>query len=253
MTDLVTVDLTDGVATVTLASGPGNPLTLDTLQALRKHTIRLLDQPPELLILRAEGPDFCAGLPTTGEALYDSFGKVVEQRDAFRAQEMIQRLRQGIDGWSRLPCPVVAALKGRCHGAGLALALAADFRVAADDTTLAVPEVQWGLISGMGVLARLTVMLGTARALPAVLTHQVWSASDALDLGLVTRLAGADDVDDATQVLVAELMGAPRHARQQALLAMRALDADLLQKARDAETQAAARSWIQGDWRSQLT
>lgn len=248
MAELVTVTHTDGVATVTLDSGPGNPLTLAALQGLRRTGVRLQDQPPEMVVLRSAGADFCTGLPPRSDALYDDFAKVAAQRDAFRAQELVQRLRQGIDVWSRLPCPVIATLQGRVEGAGMALALAADLRIAAPDTTLAVDDVQRGLLPGFGSLGRLAVLLGTARALPALLTHTRWSATEAESLGLVTRIADDGDVGMAAELLVAELLASPRHARQQALLALRAVQKDVLGASREAESQASARSWIQGDW-----
>lgn len=248
MADLVTVTQAAGVATVTLDAGPGNPLGLEALQQLRKAGVRLQDQPPEIVVLRSTGADFSIGLPPRGDALYEEFGKVAAQRDAFRAQELVQRLRQGIDVWSRVPCPVVAQLQGRVQGAGLALALAADARIAAPDVVVSVDDVQQGLLPGFGALGRLTVLVGTARALPALLTDQRWNAHEAETLGLVTRVADEGEVGIATDVFVTELLASPRHARQQALLALRAVHAQLVTASRDAEIQASARSWIQGDW-----
>ena len=253
MSDAIRVEQAGGVARVTLATGPGNPLTLEALQELRRVVIHLGDQPPDLVVLRADGDDFSVGLPTHRSApVYGAFEPLVAQRDAFRAQEVILRLRGAIDGWGRLPCPVVASVRGRCLGAGLALALAADFRVCADDAELGVPDVDHGIISGLGTLSRLAVMLGTARTMTAVLTQERWTGAEAQRMGLAARSCPAADVEAATEVLVGELLHLPAQARQQGLITLRTLQDSLLRTTLEAETQASARTWIAGDWLQHL-
>lgn len=250
----VAVQTTDGIARVTIDAGDGNALTLALLQRMRKVVVSLADAPPDLVVLQATGPDFCVGLPAhRDEPLYAAFEQLIPQRDAFRAQELIQRLRSAIDGWNRLPCPVVASVQGRCTGAGLALALAADFRVATEDAEFSVPDVQRGLITGLGTLSRLAVLLGTARTMTAALTHQAWSGAEAERMGLVTRCCPPGDLEAATEILVSELFDAPSHARQQGLLTLRTLQENLVRTTLEAETEAAARTWIRGEWMEELS
>jgi len=252
--ELIRVETSDGIARVHLQTGPGNPLTLEALRQMRKIVVRLGDRPPDLVVLTAEGDDFSIGLPSQrDEPLYDAFEKLIPQRDAFRAQELIKRLRSSIDAWGRLPCPIVAVVRGRCEGAGLALALAADFRVGAEDASLSVPDVQRGLISGLGTLSRLAVLLGTSRTMTAVLTRASWTGTQAHQLGLFTRVTPVRDVDAAAEVLVAELMDTPSHTRQQGLLTLRTLQDGLVRATIEAETEAAARTWIRGEWVEHLS
>jgi 3-hydroxyacyl-CoA dehydrogenase/enoyl-CoA hydratase/3-hydroxybutyryl-CoA epimerase len=86
-----------------------------------------------------------------------------------------------------LPFPTVAAIHGPCLGGGLELALACRYRVAADDaaTRLGFPEVQLGLIPGLGGTQRLPRLIGVTEALPLILTGRRVSGEQAYRRGLV--------------------------------------------------------------------
>jgi 2-oxoglutaroyl-CoA hydrolase len=100
---------------------------------------------------------------------------------------------------------VLAALEGYCFGVGLELALACDFRIAADDLQLAFPEVTIGMIPGSGGTQRLARLVGLGRAKDIVMRGRRVSAEEALALGLVTEVVGADELDASVAGLVAEL------------------------------------------------
>ena len=88
-----------------------------------------------------------------------------------------------------LPFPTVAAINGFALGGGLELALAADLRVAATGARLGLPEVGLGLIPGYGGTQRLPRLIGQGRALDLILTGRHVTADEALQLGLVNRVA----------------------------------------------------------------
>jgi 2-oxoglutaroyl-CoA hydrolase len=90
-------------------------------------------------------------------------------------------------------------------GVGLELALACDFRVAAGDVQLALPEVRLGMIPGSGGTQRLARMIGLGRAKDVIMRGRRIGAEEALALGLVTEVTSADELDAAVQRLVAEL------------------------------------------------
>lgn len=106
-------------------------------------------------------------------------------------------LQRTFDEVARLPMPVVAAITGYALGGGLELALAADYRVAADDALLGQPEVQLGIIPGSGGTQRLTRLIGPSRAKNLLMTGRRVDAAEALRLGLVDEVVPAAEVHTA--------------------------------------------------------
>jgi enoyl-CoA hydratase/carnithine racemase len=105
-----------------------------------------------------------------------------------------------------LPFPVVAAIGGCCFGAGMELALACHYRIAAPRATFALPEAGFGLMPGCGGTVRLTRLVGRGKAVEMVLGGQTMLADEALCVGLV------DAVVDRKELLKA----AGRFVRRQA-------------------------------------
>ncbi|MFJ9024168.1 enoyl-CoA hydratase/isomerase family protein [Streptomyces sp. NPDC102259] len=103
-------------------------------------------------------------------------------------------LQRTFDEVARLLVPVVAAITGYALGGGLELALAADYRVAADDALLGQPEVRLGIIPGSGGTQRLTRLIGPSRAKNLLMTGRRVSADEALRLGLVDEVVPAGEV-----------------------------------------------------------
>src|SRR6185436_5330572 len=85
---------------------------------------------------------------------------------------------------------VVAAIHGACLGGGLEVALACAYRICTDHpkTVLALPEVQLGLIPGMGGTQRLPRLIGVRNALDMILTGKNIRARKALQMGLVDEM-----------------------------------------------------------------
>jgi 2-oxoglutaroyl-CoA hydrolase len=115
----------------------------------------------------------------------------------------VSRLAHNVAAAERCRKPVIAALQGYVFGVGLELALACDFRVAAPDVQLALPEATIGMIPGSGGTQRLARMIGLGRAKDVVMRGRRIGAEEAMALGLVTQVA--DDVDAAARSLCAEL------------------------------------------------
>ena len=87
-----------------------------------------------------------------------------------------------------LPKPVVCALHGETSGGGLALVLAADIRIAAEDATFSLPETALGLVPMAGATQRLVRLAGRGHALALVLTGEPIGAAEALRIGLVSEV-----------------------------------------------------------------
>jgi enoyl-CoA hydratase len=91
--------------------------------------------------------------------------------------------------WEDMPQVTIAAMEGLAVGAGVALAIACDWRVLAADAYLYVPEVKIGLNLQWGALPRLITLVGPARAKRIVLLCERMAAAQALDWGLVEEVA----------------------------------------------------------------
>ncbi len=85
--------------------------------------------------------------------------------------------------------PVIAAINGDASGLGLEIALAADIRIASDKARFSLPQVAGGRIPMDGGTQRLPRIIGRGRALELLLTADTVSAAEALEMGLVSRLA----------------------------------------------------------------
>jgi 2-oxoglutaroyl-CoA hydrolase len=117
----------------------------------------------------------------------------------------VSQLARNVAAPERCSKPVVAKLQGYVFGVGFELALACDFRIAAADVELALPEATIGMIPGSGGTQRLARMVGLGRAKDMVMRGRRVGADEALSLGLVTRVVAVDELDAAVAELLDEL------------------------------------------------
>jgi enoyl-CoA hydratase/carnithine racemase len=93
-----------------------------------------------------------------------------------------------------VPKPVVAAVNGYALGGGCELALACDFRYAAADARLGLPEIRLGIIPGAGGTQRLPKLVGLARARDLIFSGRHVGADEALEIGLIDAVTSPDRV-----------------------------------------------------------
>jgi 2-oxoglutaroyl-CoA hydrolase len=122
-----------------------------------------------------------------------------------REPEELSRLAWNVAAAERCPKPVIAKLRGYALGVGLELALACDFRIAAADAELGLPEVKLGMIPGSGGTQRLARLIGLGRAKDMIMRGRRIDAAEALAIGLVTEVVAAAELDAAVERLVDEL------------------------------------------------
>lgn len=111
--------------------------------------------------------------------------------------------QQAFLSWQELPVPVIAALHGHCYGAGLQLALAADFRYATPDCQLSVMEARWGLVPDMGLTRSARGLVRADVLKELTFTARVVSGEQAQRLGLVSHVAA--DPFEAALALAGEI------------------------------------------------
>jgi enoyl-CoA hydratase/carnithine racemase len=117
--------------------------------------------------------------------------------------------REVLDAWNyaeEMTKPVVCEIHGGCIGGAMELALACDLRVMASDAVVGMPETRVGLIPDVGGCSRLPAVVGLGRAKELVMTGKLIGAQEAERIGLVNRVAEPDQLSDATQQLVDELL-----------------------------------------------
>ena len=186
----VRLEISDGVATATLARPEKhNALDVPMFEALGSTAEQLRDEgDARVVVLHGEGPSFCSGLdfPSVAaqgeEAQQIMIGGSRDDHGAILAQRVAL-------AWLYLPIPVIAALQGHVIGGGFQIALGADIRFAAPDTKMCVKEIAYGLIPDMGASITFPRLMRADVAKELTLTGRTVEADEALELGLVTRIA----------------------------------------------------------------
>jgi enoyl-CoA hydratase/carnithine racemase len=114
-----------------------------------------------------------------------------------------------IDTWNlaeEMAKPTICQIHGACIGGAMELALACDLRVMAEDAIIGMPETRVGLVPDVGGSSRLPSVVGLGRAKELIMTSKLINGVEAERIGLVNRVAPADELDAATQQLVDELL-----------------------------------------------
>jgi 2-oxoglutaroyl-CoA hydrolase len=138
-----------------------------------------------------------------------------------RSPWVVSQLARNVAAPERCSKPVIAKLEGYVFGVGLELALACDFRIAADDVQLALPEATIGMIPGSGGTQRLARMIGVGRAKDMIMRGRRVGADEALAVGLVGQVVASDDLDATVAALLSELR---RHSPLALAMAKRVID-----------------------------
>jgi len=167
----------------------------------------------DVVVLRAEGPSFSAGLDRqafTAQGIPGEPGLL--QLAAMPADELdatIAGYQRAFGCWSVDGFVTIAAVQGHAVGAGFQLALACDLRLAADDARFAMREPSLGLVPDLGGTSPLVAAVGYSRALEICATGRWVEADEALRLGLVQQVVPADGLCAAVDALVEALLAAP--------------------------------------------
>lgn len=203
MKQRVLIEIEDHVAHVTLnRPDKHNALDRAMFEALTAAGRSLMDEPSvRAVVLDGAGENFCAGIDVS---VFNTGTPLFSEDD----------MRPGSDSganffqetalvWRRLPVPVIAVVHGVAFGAGLQVALGADFRLATPDSRWAVMEIRWGIIPDMGISITSAGVLTRDRLKWLAMTGAVIDGAKAERYGLVTETH--DSPLDAAMALAGEL------------------------------------------------
>ncbi|MBI5584133.1 MAG: enoyl-CoA hydratase/isomerase family protein, partial [Deltaproteobacteria bacterium] len=176
----------DEIALLTIDNPPVNPMSAQLEQDLRDAFREALnDSGVQAVILTGTGKNFIAGADIT------KLQSLKTREEAFNLGWTAAELFSAIEN---APKPVIMAINGNCLGGGLEAAMAGHYRVAVPGAVLGLPEVQLGVIPGAGGIQRLPRLIGLPRALEMITFGQPVKAAEALALGLVDEVVGAEEL-----------------------------------------------------------
>lgn len=156
------------------------------------------DQDVRCVVVRGEGKVFSAGID-----LVELAGSATEAHG-------LRAFRGGIlAAWNlceEMLKPTIAQIHGGCIGGAMELALACDMRTMAADAVIGLVETRVGVIPDVGGSSRLPSVVGLGRAKEMIMASKIIDGTEAERIGLVNRVAPAEELDAATEALVNELL-----------------------------------------------
>lgn len=192
--DVVTLDLTDTVATLTIGTGQRfNALGLEEWVALERAATSLAERESlRAVVIRGRSGVFCSGSDlrewesASPEAVSTSFA----------------RMEAALQAIEDLPVPTVAAVEGFATGAGCQLALACDLQLMNRSAKIGMPIARLGLLVPASFANRMSMRIGPSRTKELLYGGRLLTAQQASRMGLVTTVVADDDVDAALAELL---------------------------------------------------
>ena len=192
---MIDVTLDGHVALIVFGNPPHNHVNVDLLRGLGDH-LEALDANPDIraVVLASDGKAFCAGADLASDG---GMGGV----SADPVREFYDQALRIFAGHK----PLIAAVQGAAIGAGLGLAVAADYRVAAPEARFSANFTKLGFHPGFGLTHTLPRLIGLQRASLMMMTARRFKAEEVLDWGLVDQMAEAGTLRAAALTLAHEI------------------------------------------------
>ena len=212
-TEQLLCHLQDRVAIITLNRPEArNALSNELTTALRRAIAWAADEPEVgALLLTGAGGAFCSGgdVKAMGKRNADSNTPASVE---VQFQEMRARHHQIAGALRAMRKPSIAALPGPAAGAGMAIALACDLRIAAESAFLSTAYARIGLSGDYGIAWLLTRVIGPGRARQLMLTAERVPADEALAIGLVNQIASDESLAADSFTMARQLAHGPQSA-----------------------------------------
>lgn len=206
MSDVVKVEVADRVATVSLNRPDKlNAVSQEVFVGLEEAGNQVAEDPEvRAVLIRGEGRSFCAGLDLSSLQGLGGGGNGASGNGGVTRDP-----QAGWRIWQQMDKPVVAAVQGHALGAGFQLALAADIRFAAENASMSVFEITYGLVPDLGGTQLLPLIVGPALAKELIWTARRISADEALAMGIVNRVVPLDQLEDEARAFALDLAARP--------------------------------------------
>ncbi|WP_102145118.1 enoyl-CoA hydratase [Mycobacterium hubeiense] len=211
---IVSSDEQPGIGTLLLSRPPTNAMT----RQLYREIVAAAEE-------LGQRDDIAAVIVFGGHEIFSAGDDMPEMR-TLNPEEAVaaeQVCRRAVDALAAIPKPTVAAITGYALGAGMTLALAADWRVSGDNVKFGATEILAERTPGGGGTARLARAIGASKAKDLVFSGRFVSAKEALALGLIDEMVAPDHVYDAALAWVRRFVD---HPPQVLAAAKAAIDAD---------------------------
>jgi enoyl-CoA hydratase/3-hydroxyacyl-CoA dehydrogenase len=167
------------VAIAWLDRPPANSIAPEMVQALRTLWDTVTGAGVRALVFASANPMlFCAGADI----------KAFTQMDAAAGSELLDGMHSLLRGMEQSSTVTIAAVNALAFGGGCELAMACDFRIAAESASFGQPEISLGIIPGFGGTQRLPRLVGVSKALEMNLTGDPVGAAEAFELGLANAV-----------------------------------------------------------------
>ena len=188
--ETIIVEIDDHVATITL----NRP---DALNALNSHLLQELAQ----ALGELDGNDKVRCIIVTGSAKAFAAGADIKEMSekSFVDMYLGDFFEPATDAVARVRKPIIAAVAGYALGGGCELAMMCDFIIAADNAKFGQPEINLGVIAGIGGTQRLTRYVGKSKSMDMHLTGRFMDAEEAERAGLVSRIVPAKQLMDESK------------------------------------------------------
>jgi len=205
----IDLNISNGIATVVINNPRRRncftPAMFDQLYEATQHIAE--DDAIRVTVLRGAGDKaFSAGMDI------DSMCVTEDYLENFRAGEIC--MNRATEAISALECPVIAGLRGACMGGGVQVAVAADFRLAADDLSFAVPAIALGVMYPLPPIEQLIRMAGPAAVKKLMIEGGTFDAANALALGFVEEVTPAASFDRCLTNMAAAIADHPPNVAQ---------------------------------------
>ncbi|MEC9345380.1 MAG: enoyl-CoA hydratase-related protein [Pseudomonadota bacterium] len=219
-TDEVLYGTADHVATITLNRPERmNTISRPMLEQLSNLLLKARDDSDvRVVVLRGTGRAFCAGLDLRRDEKGGSRG-ILDPNAAVRTTIDLRTAPPTV--LHEMDKPTICMLNGSAAGYGFDIAMGCDMRLMADTAKLSAAFTRRGIVPESGGTWLLPRMLGWAKASELIFTGRTLNAAESLELGLVSRVVPADELDDAVAALAAEIAGSAPLAVQASKRMMR--------------------------------
>jgi enoyl-CoA hydratase/carnithine racemase len=198
-------------------------ITLDRPDKLNAINDAMLEELSEAIDrLKEDANTRCVVIAGYGERAFSAGADLTELRKltSETAKEFSVKGQQIFSKLEDMSKPVVAAIGGYALGGGLELALACDFRVAADNAELGCPEIMMGFIPAWGGTQRLPLIVGVAEAKRLIMLGERLQANEACKMGLVDKVVPLKELEAEAEALAQRLCELPPAALNHAKLAV---------------------------------